>query len=351
MPTLKAQRTTDESIHLLSGQKVLLVQTAYPGDVLFCLPLAVALKAKEPGIRLIGVTSREAADVWQGQPCFQDVVVWDKRGKERNPVDMIRLAGRLRRMRPDIAVVAHTSAASAVLARLSGAAERIGFRKGPGSFLHTRRLEFPKDTFEGRYRDFYPLLGLRLPPDGMIFTVSDVPLGRARKILSEEGWFEAKQRIAITFGSKIATKKWPDEKWADLLKRLSGEPSTRMILLGTSGETEEAERIRSGAPNHVTNLTGLTVQESAAALQSATWVIGVDSFGLHLARFLGVPSIGIFGPTDPKALTWRPNQKPVFVEDLPCRPCTVFHAPHRCPKGHHNCMNLLEATQVVRVMF
>lgn len=334
----------------LSGKKLLLIQTAFPGDVLFCLPLAVALKAKEPSLRLVGLTSREAAEVWGGQPCFDEIVVWDKRGKEGNQVDMIRLVRRLRRSPPDIAIVAHTSMASALLARLSGAGERIGFRKGPFSFLHTRRLAFPEDTFEGRFRGVFDLLGLTPPPAGKVFKVDEGARARVRAVLSDKGWFDAKRRIAVTFGSKIPTKKWPAEKWAELLKQLSGEASTKVILLGTAGESEEAERIRSGAPHQVVNLTGLSVAESAAAIQLSTLVIGVDSFGLHMARFLAIPSVGIFGPTDPKALDWRPNQKPVFLDGLTCRPCTVFHAPRQCPKGHHDCMNRLSPESIVETV-
>lgn len=342
-------QTHDPAEWVQPRANILLIQTAFPGDVLFCLPLAVALHAAFPDSKLIGLTSREAFEVWNGQPCFGKVLAWDKRGRETGLRGMLKWSGLLRSERIDTAIVAHASTASAVLARLSGATRRIGFNVGAGRFLHTGRVDFPRETFEGRYRGL--LVRMNLPaPAPPIFQVSAEADRKIRSLFEDRGWMKNAYRVALSFGSKIPSKKWPARHWATLARRLRAEKNALILLIGSGAESAEAEDIRARIGDRCVNLTGFSIPETAAVLQACHHVVGVDSFGLHLARFLGVPSIGVYGPTDPRAFDWKENQKPVFQSDVPCRPCTVFHAPRRCPLGHHDCMERLSPETVLAAL-
>lgn len=331
-------------------ETLLLIQTAYPGDVLFALPLAVALRRAHPSARIIGLTSREGAPVWIGQPCFDEVVVWDKRGRERGLLPMWRVARRLRGMGVGTAIVAHASTASALLARLSDAPRRVGFALGMGRWCHTETVPFPSGTFERRYAGFFERLGLTPPQPTEVFCVPPAARDRIRERLASLVHDPRAQIVVVTFGSKIGTKKWPSERWGALVGRLVRERSAEVVLLGTPSESDEADAIRAHAGQVGHNLTGLSVAESAAVLASASAVVGVDSFGIHLARFLGTRAVGVFGPTDPAALDWRPGQAPAHAEGLSCRPCTSFHAPRVCPLGHHRCMMDLDVERVWRAL-
>jgi heptosyltransferase II len=92
------------------------------------------------------------------------------------------------------------------------------------------------------------------------------------------------------------------------------------------------------------DLTGPDLRDAILALASATTAISNDSGLLHVAAALGIPTVGIFGPTSP--WHWAPlNPLAATVETaspLECRPC---HKPV-CRLGHHNCMREIGADQV-----
>ncbi|MBD3237415.1 MAG: hypothetical protein GF330_11975 [Candidatus Eisenbacteria bacterium] len=89
-----------------------------------------------------------------------------------------------------------------------------------------------------------------------------------------------------------------------------------------------------------------TLPHVAALLRCASLFVGSDSGILHMATAIGVPAIGLFGPTAP-SLGFSPlgNATAVGVE-LACRPCHV-HGPRRCWLGHRRCWRELSVDRVL----
>jgi heptosyltransferase-2 len=113
------------------------------------------------------------------------------------------------------------------------------------------------------------------------------------------------------------------------------------VLGGPAERALAAEIIGNSAAR---DLTGPDLRDAILALASATVGISNDSGLLHVAAALGVPTVGIFGPTSP--WHWAPlNPLAATVETaspLECRPC---HKPV-CRLGHHNCMREIGVEQV-----
>ncbi|HZZ57959.1 MAG TPA: glycosyltransferase family 9 protein [Opitutaceae bacterium] len=93
-------------------------------------------------------------------------------------------------------------------------------------------------------------------------------------------------------------KRWPVAHWRELIARL---PAERFVLFGTAADQPIAAAIAAGLPaSAVTDLSGKTdLAEYAGRLRGCRCLIGNDTGGLHLANALGVPVIGLFGPTNP----------------------------------------------------
>jgi heptosyltransferase-2 len=106
-----------------------------------------------------------------------------------------------------------------------------------------------------------------------------------------------------------------------------------VILFGTPSEKEMAARICSAMKCNPISLVGQTSMRELTALFSACSIfIGNDSGAMHMAAAVGLPVIGIFGPTDPEGTAPLTPQFRLIREPVSCSPCFLRSCPvdHRC---------------------
>ena len=122
---------------------------------------------------------------------------------------------------------------------------------------------------------------------------------------------EKRPCIAIHTGSGSLTKNWPLEHWQRLITELQ-EKHPHQSLVGIAGE---AEIERGLLPQNLPLWQNLPLTELATQLSECQLFLGHDSGIAHLASACGVPSLLLFGPTDPN--TWAPPQKSVRLLRAP----------------------------------
>jgi hypothetical protein len=118
-------------------------------------------------------------------------------------------------------------------------------------------------------------------------------------------------------GAGSRRKRWPLAGFIETADRLQAMGFTPEYLIGPA-EDDLAVRLKCQArPVHRLS----DPSELAALLRSAGSYIGNDSGASHLAGWVGLPSVVIFGPSDPER--WRPNGPAVEVvrPALDCVPC------------------------------
>lgn len=120
-----------------------------------------------------------------------------------------------------------------------------------------------------------------------------------------------KPLIALHTGSGSLTKNWPLEQWQRLITELQ-EKHPQHSLVGIVGE---AEIERGLLPQNLPLWQNLPLTELATQLSECQLFLGHDSGISHLAATCGVPSLLLFGPTDPN--TWAPPQKSVRLLRAP----------------------------------
>lgn len=144
----------------------------------------------------------------------------------------------------------------------------------------------------------------------------DLSFSQAASFLSEQ---EARVRDSIVLAPSAAweLKRWPVDHWKELITTMSEES---FILLG-GPQDDFCEDIAQAAPDRVLNLAGqLNWMESAQAVSWSKMTISGDTGILHVADFLGRPTIGLIGPT---AFGYPSRAKSLVIEtDLPCKPCS-----------------------------
>jgi len=313
---------------------VLVVQTAFLGDVVLTTPLLMAL-AEEFGPVDV-VTTPAAASLLVNHPAVHSVIPHDKRGSERGIGGIFRLASRLRARGYTRAYLPHVSWRSGLATWLAGIPERIGFADAPARASYTHRVARPEGTHETAR-----LLALagRSGPARPVLGITSEEQRSAGEWLAANGISD--RFVALAPGSVWGTKRW------DKYPALAATLDLPVVVIGGPGERDLAAEIVAAQPAARNAVGELPLRVSAALLAQATALVTNDSLPLHLAQATGTPTVAIFGPTVPAFGFGPTGPRDVVVElaGLPCRPCSR-HGPERCPLGHHRCIKDLEVVQV-----
>jgi len=319
---------------LTDPRAVLVIAPGFLGDTVFLGPAVRALAARWPAARVALCVTPRGAPAARLLPGCAEVVVYDKRGGDAGLSGLWRTARRLRALRPDLAIVAHASPRSGLLARLSGARRRVGWAP-----LCTERVPLDRAL---PFVDRVLALSARAGAPGDTALCLSPPVARAAyaaAVLQDA----RPPIVGLVPGAEWATKRWGVERFARLAAELGRRGGT-VLLLGGPSERGDAERIRELAGPGVRDATGNTIEEAIALLARCDLVVGGDTGLVHCARALGRPVIALFGPTARDRHHFTERER-ALTAGVACQPCHD-HGPARCPLGHHDCMRLL-APEVV----
>lgn len=340
-------------------KRILLVQTAFLGDATLTLPMARDIKKLLPDCHLTVLCRADTAEIFHSSSWVDETLQDDKRGAQSGIFGLWRLSQKIRESGFDVAVVPHRSLRSALLVRLAGIPRRIGFSSSAGRFLFTQTLPFTWGM-----HDLERNLGLLLPlsptPPQTPTEQKTVYLQpQARKeacrriaqLLSENGIATNQRLVGFHPGSIWPTKRWPEDRYAALIRQLSSQADIRPILIGGKNDIALAAKITREAQIPILDLTGKTsLSELIALMGRLSLFITNDSGPMHVATACGVPTLAFFGPTT-KELGFFPYgpEHRVLEVDLACRPCGL-HGAKVCPEGHFLCMRLISVDRAVRTV-
>lgn len=335
-------------------RRILVIQTAFIGDVILTLPLLQVLKKSFAGSETDLVVVPKAADACANHPSIDEIIVYDKRGKDRG-ISGLRKLGRILRARNyDLVVVPHRSLRSAILAFMTGASHRIGFNRSAGRFLFTTVVRYRKDRHEVD-RNISLLEGVGIRGTGKVLP-EVFPTHEDKKkvdqLISGMSLQNTSNIVALAPGTIWNTKRWPKEHFALLAQSLAKEGFEVMLIGGTDDAPLCTEIQHLASSVHVYSAAGrLSLLQSAEMIRRCQVLISNDSAPMHLGVAVQTPVIGIFGATIP-AFGFAPyGDKDVILETngLSCRPCSS-HGGDRCPIGTFECMKAIKPERVMTAL-
>jgi ADP-heptose:LPS heptosyltransferase len=318
-------------------KKILIIQTAFIGDVILATPLLEALHAEFPEARIDMLVRKGNQTLFQGHPFLKTVFVWDKQlGKYKN---LLLLLIAIRRQKYDLVINCQRFAASGFLTAFSGAISTSGFRKNPFSIFFKRKANH---TISNGLHECARNLKLieHLNITGKI---------QPRLYPAPLKFETPKHYCCIAPASVWFTKQWPKNKWIELINLIPSEQT--IYLTGGPGDHALCEEIlKSTAHPQVINLAGsLSLLESAELMRAATMNYVNDSAPMHLCSSVNAPVTAIFCSTVP-SFGFGPLSENSHIietkEELPCRPCGL-HGFKACPKGHFQCAESIQPENVL----
>ncbi|MDD1012236.1 lipopolysaccharide heptosyltransferase I [Pseudomonas rubra] len=302
--------------------RVLLIKTSSLGDVIHALPALTDAARAIPGIRFDWVVEEGFAEIPGWHPAVDKIIPVAIRRWRKNLWQTFKsgewrqFKQRLRESKYDLVIDAQGLVKSAWLTRYVKAPvagmDRYSAREGLSSRFYDRRLSVERGQHAvERVRQLFALaLGYNLPPG-----LGDYGLDLNRLQLPPAAPF-----VVFLHGTTWATKHWPEAYWRQLAERLGQQGLQVRLPWGNPAEQARAERIAKGL-NNCQVLPKLNLVGVARVLAAAKACVAVDTGLGHLAAALDVPTLSLFGPTNP-GLTGAYGKSQVHIaSDFACAPC------------------------------
>jgi ADP-heptose:LPS heptosyltransferase len=315
-------------------KRILVIQTAFLGDVILATPVLSELKRLFPSAQLDMLVKKGNESLLLNNPHLHELHVLNKsNGKWKAIFGLIK---EFRKNEYDLVINLHRFGSSGLITAFSGGKKKYGFRKNPFSFMYSKR--FKHTIGDGTHE--------------VERNLSVIAEFGAKKRVRPELFPSEKDQVAIQEYIKeefycIApasvwfTKQLPAEKWIELIQTFDAKAT--VYVLGAPIDKELGDLIIKQA-NHsgVVNLAGkLSLLQSAALMKQAKRSYVNDSGPLHLASSMNASVTAFFCSTVPD-FGFGPlsdDSEIKQVTGLDCRPCGI-HGHKACPKGHFNCAKI-----------
>jgi lipopolysaccharide heptosyltransferase II len=319
-------------------KSVLVVKLSSIGDVVQSLPVAAALRRGFPRAYIAWAVGPAASQVVAGNPHLSETLVvggWGPGGEGTAPLPGLGAPRKLRRALRErgfeLSLDMQGLLKSALVAYLSGARERIGYRnRQEGAFLLNNRSIVPdrRDIHAVEaYLGFAAAVGA--PAEPLDFTIAT---GGADRRAVDELLGGREGIIALIPGARWLSKRWPPARFAAVADALWGEFGCASVVVGGGSDGLLAQEIAAAARSPILDLTGRTTLKQLAELfRRCRAVISNETGPMYIASAVGAPTVAIFGPTDPLRLGPYGEGHAKVTPGVACAPCRRREcSPLRC---------------------
>lgn len=332
-----------------SPARVLVIDTAWLGDVLFTTALIGAVRERWPQCELHLLTAPRAKELVEGHPHLQKVWIYDKHGAERGVGALKRRADELNACEFDLCLCAHPSFRSRYLCSLLEIPVRVGYSgRLPGSaFTHSVRndLAVQPDHVERRLDLLRAVTRVdRTPP--LLVGVSTAERERANTLLGQYG---AKDKVlGIVPGSARQTKQWSAERFAALSTQWLAEHPSGVVLVFLGPRESTLRPVFEGLREPRLAVISEPLRTCAALLARCSVTVGNDTGVSFLAMAAGCPKvIVLYGSTQVNYMFPPPHQ--ALAAGVPCCLPRTGHGEAACKwtRGAPWCMGQISVEQVL----
>lgn len=355
-------------------RKILIRGVNWIGDAVITIPAVQSVCKAFPDAHITILVKPWVADIFRGIPGIDEIILYDERF--RGLSGKLRLANKLRKKKFDTAILFQNAFDAALISRLAGIPERIGYKRDGRGLLLTSAIPVTESNLRQHqvyyYLDLLKSVDIKPSETRPYLPLTDDERKQARETLSSYFSDTGIPLIGINPGATFGSaKRWPPENFSALIIKIITELNGRAVLFGGPGEVEIANEIvssvrlqmRTNDERRTTNdeeqtrgalqqsaddrrvlvMSGKTnLRELAALISECDVFVTNDSGPMHMASALLVPVIAIFGSTDSTATGPFGEGHKVITKHLSCAPCMQ----RECPEKHLKCMTDITADEV-----
>ncbi len=342
-----------------AAQKFLIIRTSSLGDVVHALPALRTLRANHPKAHIAWLIEERYRDLLKDNPDLDAVIAvrtkaWRKKFNLKTLREIRAALREIRGAQFDVVFDLQGLIKSGVISWLSGAKRRIGFHKSDCKeaantwFNNEQAAAISKETHVvERYQQLILMAGGDKPDAALpVFAVPPEDQKRIEAFYEANTEFSRRPIAAINPGAGFPSKLWQPERFAVLADRMVNELGVSILFTWGPGEKDKVERIaeKMQAPCRLAPET--SILESIALYRQLSLMVSCDSGPLHLCAALGIPTVALFGPTDPARNGPYGNPHATVVKRLSCSFCWK----KTCPLETHECMESISVDDVFQAV-
>jgi len=318
--------------------KILVIQTAFIGDVILATPVIDSLYRNHPDWQIDVLVRKGNEGLLKNFPGINKVYIWDKK---RNKIkNLLKLSEEFRQVKYDEIINLQRFISTGLLTTLSGAKTTTGFDKNPLSIFFTNKIihqiksKIKIHEVERNLKLIKHLGGDQILRPSLYPSINDDQFTES---------FKKTPYFCLAPTSVWFTKQLPPKKWATLIKDIhkKNQLEFNIYLIGGPDDFNACKEIinLSGIENCI-NLAGkLSFLQTASLMKNSKMNYVNDSAPMHIASAMNAPTTVFYCSTIPD-FGFGPlsENKHIFEIESPldCRPCGL-HGYKTCPKGHFSC--------------
>ena len=285
---------------------ILIVKLGAISDVLFATPLVEAVRRQVDDPQIDWLVGSHAEPILRGYPGLRKRIVYD-RLLSGGLYGWAMSLGRLLhtwRSQYELVFLLERGAAAQILVGLTESPVRIGFQGQLAGLCLTHSMPFESTQHETeRYLDLLRGLGYEVESPPLTLGLTDEAQVVAELLLQDEEADPPYFAVAPGGGRNPNTltliKRWQPEAFVEVARHMAQYGT--VIAVGSADEAEACAQVAAAAGRKGVNAAGrLNLPQLAAMLARCDVLVSNDSGPLHIAAAVGTPTVGIFGPTDPR---------------------------------------------------
>jgi len=286
-----------------TNKRILIINVNWIGDVLFSTPFIRAVREAYPDSYIACLLHPRCREALEGNPRLDEIIIYDEERLHKGMWSKLALIAALWKKSFDTTFILHRSFTKALIAKLAGTKELVGYPTKKRSFLLTTAVEEPLDQPHKveYFLNIARAAGIKPKDVSYEFFVSEADSRYAGTFLADNGVKEEDKLVVICPGGNWGPKRWPEENFAKLADIIGNKFGARILISGTDKEAALGGRIKSlMAAQPVIACGHTTLKQLGSIFKRSSLVIANDTGTMHLAVAMKARVIALFGPTSPE---------------------------------------------------
>lgn len=314
--------------------RILVRGTNWVGDAVMTMPALSAIRQNFP-LGHIAVLARPwVLPVYAGHPAVDRVIPYESgNGALQTVKRRVRAIRQIQTQGYELAVLFQNAFEAALTVFLGRIPRRIGYDTDGRSLLLThpvRRRQLDKDRHQVHYYlSLLASMGWQAPYQAPCLHVSAADDDLAGTELARLGIGPQDLLLGLCPGAIYGpTKRWPAQRFARVGEWAARRWGARVVLMGSRSEGPICAEVGNAMGEPALNLCGaLPLGAAMGIIRRCALVVTNDSGLMHVAAGLGVPTVAVFGSTDPVATGPLGPFTRVVRTEIPCSPCFLRTCP------------------------
>ncbi len=308
--------------------KILFITLSNIGDAILTLPALDLVLHCFPRAEITVLVGPRPKEIFQQNSAFE-TIVYDKHSSLRQKIGLFH---QLKLRNFDLVVDLRNTA----FGRMLPVKYKIFSQKAHSRHMKDKHLS-------GLLKFFGKVIDLELVKKKSL-EVNPGIRASISELLRKNNILDTEPLVIISAGARSHIKRWHEEGFAQVCRGLIEELGAKIVLVGDRDDVVICQRIKKEIGDKALDLSGkTTIVELAALLERSRLLITNDSAVLHLAGYLNVPTLAIFGPTDENKYGPWSRTAAIVKKDIFCRPCQRA----QCRFWTLDCMKLIKAQDVL----